>query len=98
MTPLKVKFNATITAFQHEYPVIIFAEIRPERDILNFSQGVWTFKAKVTDICTSTSNLSVTEISSIGELWTPVAQRWIKNNIDLTHYYWSNLQDAEILD
>ena len=37
MTPLKAKFNATITAYQREYPVIIFAEIRPEKDILNFS-------------------------------------------------------------
>ena len=98
MTPLKAKFNASITAYQREYPVIIFAEIRPEKDILNFSQGLWTFKARVTDICTSTSNLSVTQILQIGELWMPLAQKWIKDNIDLTHYYWTHLQDAEILD
>lgn len=98
MTPLKAKFNATITVFQSEFQVIIFAEIRAEKDILNFSQGQWTFKAKVTDICTSTSNLSVTQILQIGELWIPLAQKWIKDNIDLTHHYWSNLQDAEIID
>lgn len=98
MTPLKAKFPAILQIFQRDYPVIIFAEIRPEKDILNFSQGMWTFKARVTDICTSTSNLSVTEILKIGELWVPVAQKWIKDNIDLTHHYWKHLQDAELLD
>lgn len=98
MTPLKAKFPATLQIFQRDYPVIIFAEIRPERDILNFEQGMWSFKARVTDICTSTSNLSVTEILKIGELWVPVAQKWIRDNIDLTHHYWNNLQDAELLD
>lgn len=98
MTPLKAKFSATLQIFQRDYPVIIFAEIRPEKDILNFEQGMWSFKARVTDICTSTSNLSVTEILKIGELWVPVAQKWIRDNIDLTHHYWNNLQDAELLD
>lgn len=98
MTPLKAKFPATLQIFQRDYPVIIFAEIRPEKDILNFEQGMWSFKARVTDICTSTSNLSVTEILKIGELWVPVAQKWIRDNIDLTHHYWNNLQDAELLD
>lgn len=98
MTPLKAKFKATLHFFGKDYPVIIFAEIRPERDILNPSQGNYTFKAKVSDICTSTSSLSVTEILRIGELWIPVAQKWIRENIDLTHYYLNNLQDAELLD
>ena len=94
MTPLKSKFDASIKVFDNEYHVTIFADVAPERDILNFTQGIWTFKARVTDICTSTSNLSVTEIIRIGELWTPLAQKWIKENIDLTHYYWTNLKDT----
>jgi hypothetical protein len=98
MTPLKVKFDAVLTIFQKDWPVTIYAEIRLEKDIMNPKQGNWVFKSHILNICTSTSNLSVTEISSIGELWTPVAQRWIKNNIDLTHYYWTNLQDAELID
>ncbi len=98
MTPVKAKFDALLNVFQKNYPVIIYAEIKPEKDIMNTLQGRWTFKARVTDICTSTSNLSVVEMASVGEIWIPLAAKWIRDNIDLTHYYWTNRQDQELLD
>lgn len=95
MQPLKVKFDATLEIFQKNWPVIIHAEIQLQKDIMNPSQGNWVYRSHILNICTSTSNLSVIEISKIGELWIPVAQKWIKDNIDLQHYYWNHLKDAE---
>lgn len=95
MQPLKVKFDATLEIFQKKWPVIIYAEIKLQKDIMNQTQGNWVYRSHILNICTSTSDHSVIEITRIGELWIPVAQKWIKDNIDLQNYYWNHLKDAE---
>lgn len=95
MLPLKVKFDATLDIFQKNWPVIIYAEIQLQKDIMNPSQGNWVYRSHILNICTSTSDHSVIEITKIGELWIPVAQKWIRDNIDLQSYYWKHLKDAE---